>query len=894
MLLESEWETRKKRIDSKLQNLNPPWKIISHHDGLDISQLDKVAVREFPTENGPADYALFVKGQFLGIIEAKKVSVGAANVLEQAKRYSKGAAKGPGNWDSYRVPFLYATNGEQIYFLDVRNKQNISRKLSSFHTSDALHESFHSDFAGSHQWLENNPVEIEGLREYQKKAIEAVEQAIRKGKRASLVAMATGTGKTFMTVAQIYRLLKSKTARRILFLVDRRVLAAQAVRAFSSFNTPTGSKFSHEYEVYSQQFRRDDLEEDDFNPSLLPSSYLISPKPSHTFVYVSTVQRMSINLFGKDADWLYSSEESDDESDAEKLDIPIHAFDLIIADECHRGYTAKETSKWRDTIDYFDAIKIGLTATPAPHSLNLFNEVVYRYTVDEAIRDGFLVDYDAVRINSNIRMNGVFLTEGEHVDIIDPETGVKTYDELEAEREFASEEIERKITAPDCNRKIVKEIFSYADEHRQKTGHFPKTLIFAVNDLHNVSHADQIVSMCREVFGQGESFVQKITGSPTVDRPLQKIREFRNRPEPVIVVTVDMLSTGVDIPAIEFIVMMRPIKSRILWVQMLGRGTRLCPEINKTHFTVFDCLDGSLIEYFRNTNDFALGLPQKDVVPIEKIIENIYNNTDKDYNIKILARRLQRIPKNMSGDAVEEFSRFIPNGDIGLFAKTLPSQIAKDFAKTMQLLRDKTFQDLLVNYPRARNIFLVAQEAQDCVSSEVMFKVGDTHLKPEDYLQAFTKFIQDNQDQVDAIKIIVSRPREWKTDVLEDLRKRLRGEWFDEDRLQKAHECVYHKHLADIISMVKHAAKQDEPLVSKEERITRAMERLSQGRDFNEEQLKWLDYIKGHLIENLTLDMADFDLMPVFSLQGGLGRARKVFKDGLEELVSEINYLVAA
>jgi type I restriction enzyme R subunit len=112
------------------------------------------------------------------------------------------------------------------------------------------------------------------------------------------------------------------------------------------------------------------------------------------------------------------------------------------------------------------------------------------------------------------------------------------------------------------------------------------------------------VKTCREVFGQGDDFVQKITGNPNVDRPLQRIREFRNRPNPKVVVTVDMLSTSVDIPALEFIVFLRPVKSRILWVQMLGRGTRKCPEINKTKFVVFDCFDGTLIQYFKNTTDF--------------------------------------------------------------------------------------------------------------------------------------------------------------------------------------------------------------------------------------------------------------------------------------------------
>ncbi|MEG3850282.1 DEAD/DEAH box helicase family protein [Microcoleus sp. herbarium19] len=379
MSQESESKTRKQRINTKLKPLN--WQIIKYRDGLDTSALQCHAVEEYPTANGPADYALFVKGRLLGVVEAKKVAVGAQNVLEQAKRYSRGVFNGIGNWRGYRVPFLYSTNGENIYFLDVRGEQNIFREIASFHTADALTEMFDRDQAASYTRLQNSPIElIERLRPYQEKAIAATESAIVKGKRAMLVAMATGTGKTFLTVAQIYRLLEAKVAKRILFLVDRRALAAQAVRTFASFNTPRGNKFNQEYEVYSQRFQKEDFGDDEqFDPQVLPNSYLTTPQAIHTFVYVSTIQRMSINLFGKGSVDVGTDGDIDDESDAEKFDIPIHAFDLIIADECHRGYTTKETSGWRKTLDYFDGLKIGLTATPAVNTLSLFKEVVYRY-----------------------------------------------------------------------------------------------------------------------------------------------------------------------------------------------------------------------------------------------------------------------------------------------------------------------------------------------------------------------------------------------------------------------------------------------------------------------------------------------------------------------------------
>jgi type I restriction enzyme R subunit len=191
---------------------------------------------------------------------------------------------------------------------------------------------------------------------------------------------------------------------------------------------------------------------------------------------------MTINLFGWENAFPQEGSDPDYEEDTEKCDIPIHAFDIIIADECHRGYTAKVTAIWRSVLEHFDAIKIGLTATPAPHTLSLFEKVIYRYTTEQAIQDGYLVDYEPIRIKSNVRLKGVFLQKGEHVGIIDTETGEEIYDELEDEREFPTEDIEIKITAPDSNRKIIKEIAKYAYQHEEETGRFPKILIFAVQN----------------------------------------------------------------------------------------------------------------------------------------------------------------------------------------------------------------------------------------------------------------------------------------------------------------------------------------------------------------------------------------------------------------------------
>lgn len=890
--MELEWQTRKHRIDRRLRALG--WQTVPWIEGLAVDSFSGVAVAEFPTANGPADYALFVGGLLLGIIEAKKLTVNPQNVLEQAKRYAEGAFNGPGNWDGLRVPFLFATNGELVWHLDVRPAKRVSRAVADFPTPDALAERFALDLQPAERWLLETPTELlPRLRPYQRDCILATEQGLLAGRRELLLALATGTGKTYLTVAQIYRLLESKRARRILFLVDRKALAAQAVRTFSAFGTPAGNKFTQEYEVYSQRFQKEDFGDDEpFDPKVLPNEYLTAPKASHTFVYVSTIQRMARNLFGAEHGFAQSGGDTEGEDDADRLEIPIHAFDVIIADECHRGYTAQEMSLWRSTLDHFDAIKIGLTATPAAHTTALFGPPAFRYTVEQAILEGFLVDYEPVAIRSQVRLNGVFLKAGETIEQVDTETGQRALDQLEDERQFDAAAVEHDITAPDSNRKIVEEVAKYAYDHETLTGCFPKILIFAVNDVAHTSHADQLVRTCRAVFNRGDDFVQKITGNANVDRPLQRIREFRNRPNPKVVVTVDMLSTGVDIPALEFIVFLRPVKSRILWEQMLGRGTRLCPDINKTKFGVFDCFDGTLIRYFRQASSFAIEPPQARPLTLVEVIENIWQNVDRDYHVRVLAKRLLRIDKDMNAEARDQFVAWIADGDMGRFARELPGRLKQDFTGTMKLLRNPDFQRLLLDYPRARRTFLSAVDDKDVVTSARLERYGQFDTA-EDYLDAFAAFVKANANQVAALSVLLRQPRDWKPSVFDELKRTLGQNGFTTAQLQRAHRARGFRALADVISVVKHAATERAPLLTAEERVNAALESLLARHPFTAEQKQWLSLIREHLVANLSLDEEDFDLTPLLAGRGGVARARRLFAD-LPALVAELNEAVAA
>jgi type I restriction enzyme R subunit len=888
--VENERETRKGRIDPRLEGAG--WQVLGPGTRPDTT-LFPVAIPELPTAEGPADYALGVAQRIRAVVEAKKLTVGAQGVLPQAERYSRGIHQQPRWQGEFGVPFLYSTNGEGIRFQDVRREQNRSRWVSAFHTPQALGEMLERDFDTELDRLDGLQ-RSEQMRPYQLDANAAIEDAVRQGKRKLLVAMATGTGKTLMTVNEIYRLMKSGLARRVLFLVDRRALAAQAVRTFASFEAEPGFKFNKIYTVYSQRFQKDDIGDQPFDPTVLPNSMLMEPKLGDAFVYVSTIQRMTMNLFGGEKALTVDGEAAD--ADAERLDVPIHAFDLIVADECHRGYTAQEQAVWRDTLEYFDAIKIGLTATPATHTMAYFESLVYRYDYDEAVRDGYLVDYDLVRLRSDVRINGIFLKEGEQVDEVDPETGAKQLDLIEDERIFDASAVERDITAPDSNRRILSELKHYADEHQAKHGRFPTTLIFAANDLPHTSHADQLVEQAREIFDQGEAFVAKITGR--VDRPLQRIREFRNRPKPGIAVTVDLLTTGIDIPDLEFMVFLRPVKSRILFEQMLGRGTRLGERVtDKDRFLVFDCFDGTLFEYFAGTTGLTAVPPEGDGKSLEQVIEEIWQNQDRDYNVKRLVRRLRRIDRTMSGDARDLFARFVDDGDLGNFAARLPFLLHHEFAATMKILLDSEFQRLLREYPRPERTFLVAPGVVDTVSSERLISGGDgQQYRPEDYLKAFANFVRDEEDEIDALSVLLSRPIDWRPDALAALRDALRKapDQFTEEKLERAHRAAHHKALVDIISMVKHAARESAPLLTAEERVEAAMRRVVSGRELNKTQVDWLERIRLHLIENLSIDREDFALIPVLSHYGGWGRADQSFDGQLSELLSDFNKELAA
>ena len=496
-------------------------------------------------------------------------------------------------------------------------------------------------------------------------------------------------------------------------------------------------------------------------------------------------------------------------------------------------------------------------------------------------------------------MDGVFLKEGEQVGLIDPETGGEQLDRLEDEREFDTTEIERKVTAPDSNRKIIEEIKKYALEHEQRYGRFPKTLIFAANDIPHVSHADQLVNLCRDVFGRGERSCRRspaarrgpaVAAHPRVPQPA----------EPGIVVTVDMLSTGVDIPALEFIVFLRPVKSRILLEQMLGRGTRQVRGPHPTSRTSRSSTASTarLLEYFKKVSAFTVEPPDKPSRTVQEIIEAIWQNRDRPYNVRCLVKRLQRIDKEMSGEARELFAAFIPDGDVARFARELAGedrrrlhrhdeapaqpglpglagQLPAAEADLRRRVSDRGHGDLAVADPRRRRQGIQARGLPDRLRQVRAGEPAPHRGRP--HPPRPTPGLEHRRPDRTAQKLATTPER------------------FTLENLEKAHAARYHKELVDIISMVKHAAKEEEPLLTAPERVERAFARITAGRQFSEEQEKWLDRIRDHLVVRPVHRPEDFDECTRPARLRRLEAGANVRSTGsLTNLIVELNAAMAA
>ena len=567
------------------------------------------AIAEWPTgkdetgNQGFADYVLFVGLKPIAVVEAKRNNIDVPARLNESYRYSKCFDNGflretllehyspdevheavpeyETSWQDtsgkqrFKIPFCYSTNGREyratmktksgIWYRDVRDTRNMSKALPEWHRPEELLEMLGSEPQKQNQWFADNPGMSElGLRYYQEDAVRAVEKAIVKGQQEILLAMATGTGKTRTAIAMMFRLIQSQRFKRILFLVDRRSLGEQALGAFEDTRI-NGDTFNSIFDIKGLT---DKFPEDS------------------TKIHVATVQSLVKRTLQSDEP------------------MPVARYDCIVVDEAHRGYILDKeqtegelqfrsqldyVSAYRRILDHFDAVKIALTATPALHTVQIFGEPVYRYTYRTAVIDGFLIDQDPpIQIITRNAQEGVYLSKGEQVERISPQ-GEVINDTLEDDQDFEVADFNRGLVIPAFNRAVCNELTNYLDPTGSQ-----KTLVFCVTN----AHADMVVEELRAAFKKKypqleHDAIIKITGDADKDaRKVQTmITRFNKERLPNIVVTVDLLTTGVDIPSICNIVFLRKVRSRILYEQMKGRATRLCPEVNKTSFKIFDCVD---------------------------------------------------------------------------------------------------------------------------------------------------------------------------------------------------------------------------------------------------------------------------------------------------------------
>jgi type I restriction enzyme R subunit len=556
--------------------------LLRHSAGVRPQPGQAIAIAEWPTESGPVDYALFIEGRCVAVVEAKRDVTDVPGRLGQAKRYARDIKLTPDEtwpaspWsqglEKFRAPFLFVTNGRPyvkqlatksgIWFFDARPFGGESRALPEWFSPRDLTERLEQ--VTSNLAVAERELGVTGLRPYQNEAIAAVEAAVAKGQQNILLAMATGTGKTRLAIALMYELLRRKRFRRILFLVDRNALGRQTLDAMSTTDTSGFLKFDQ----------------------VFPIADLTRKFPEATDrVQVATVQAMIRRIF----------------DDPDAMRPTPGTYDLIIVDEAHRGYTLDAElreddlgfrdlndylSAYRRVLDYFDATKIALTATPALHTREIFGPAVFRYGYRQAVIDGYLIDHRPPRrITTALSQTGISFDQGEEVNILDPRTGQIDLFNLDDQVDFEVAEFNKKVYTRPFNRAVADAIARECPPTERG-----KTLLFAARD----DHADILVeelraAMIEEYGPQPHDLVEKITGS--VDKPLDRIKAFKNDPRPKYVVTVDLLTTGIDVPAITNLVFVRRVNSRILYDQMIGRATRRCDEIGKEYFRIFDAVD---------------------------------------------------------------------------------------------------------------------------------------------------------------------------------------------------------------------------------------------------------------------------------------------------------------
>jgi type I restriction enzyme, R subunit len=933
-------------IDQALEQAG--WRV-QDYKGANLRAGRGVVLRNFPLQSGHgfADYLLYLDGKAAGVVEAKKEGFPLIGVEIQSAKYSEGL---PPQLPAHvrPLPFLYQSTGVETRFTNGLDPEPRSRQTFGFHKPDTLAEwiaqsgvqpevPIRDDLAALkgeqfrvfstlrgrlRQLGDAHPLITTGLWAAQITAISNLEKSLAQDRPRALIQMATGSGKTFTAINFIYRLIKFGGSRRVLFLVDRGNLGDQTLKEFQQYVSPYNNfKFTEEFIVQRLAGNRLDLT---------------------ARVCISTIQRMYSMLKGRE---LSDEDEEASVSGLERLfkqpepidynpAIPIETFDIIVTDECHRSIY----NLWAQVLEYFDAHLIGLTATPNKQTFGFFNQnLVMEYNHEQAVADGVNVNYDVYRIRTAITAAGSKVEAGVYVQKMERDTRKKRWEELDDDFAYDPDQLDRDVVAPDQIRTIVKafkeKLFTEIFPGRTEV---PKTLIFAKDD----AHAENIVEILREEFGKGNEFAQKITYRTTGVTPKELIKAFRNSYHPRIAVTVDMIATGTDIKPVEIVVFMRAVKSRTFFEQMKGRGVRVIkpddlkavtPDATtKDHFVIVDT-----VGVCEQDKTDARPMEKKPSVAFEKLLQAVaLGNTEEDVLTSIagrLARMEHRITKEdeqaigkaSGGLTLKDLSRSLVeavNPDrqeeraTQQFGTSKPTEqqiqqvataLIHEAAKPFQ---DPKFRDLLIDIKKKNELTI------DHVSQDQVIEAGfsaDALARARAIVQSFEQFITQHKDEITALQVLYSKPykQRLKFEDIKDLANAIEKPPYlwNESQLWQAYAALEKSKvkgasskriLTDLVSLVRFAIHLDSELVPFPEKVSANFkawlgEQESRGKKFTDEQRQWLSMIRDHIAANMGVESDDFEYAP-FSQAGGLGKAYRLFPDGLQTIIESLNMALVA
>lgn len=906
-------EKARQNIDKLLNAAG--WEIQDRSD-LNLSAARGVAIREFPLKTGEVDYMLFVDKMAVGVIEAKPEGTTLGGTADQSRKYLAGIPENLPRINDVS-PFAYESTGVETHFRDIRDPDFRSRKTFAFHKPETLKELAESRETLRARLKRLPPLITDKLWQAQIEAITNLEKSLAQNHPRALIQMATGSGKTFTAINFIYRLIKHAGARRVLFLVDRGNLGRQTFKEFSNFATPDdGRLFTSLYNV--QHLR----------------SNKIDPVAKIT---ITTIQRLFSMLKG--------DPEFDESLEEESLlnhgltgqpaeigynpNIPLETFDFIVTDECHRSIY----NLWRQVLEYYDSFLIGLTATPSKQTLGFFDQnLVMEYSHERAVADGVNVGYDVYRIKTEVGEKGSKVEKGFYVDKRNRQTRRVRWSRLDDDLAYDAAQLDRSVVSPSQIRTVVRAFKeTVLTEMFPGRTDVPKTLFFAKDD----SHAEDIVKILRDEFGKGNDFCKKITYKTTGEKPEDLIASFRNSYNPRIAVTVDMISTGTDIKPIECVVFMRDVKSRVLFEQMKGRGTRtinvddlrgVTPDASaKTRFIIVDA-----IGICESDKTDSRPLERKPNVSFEKLLFNIaIGNHTKD-NISSLAGRLARLDRELNPAERKEIEK-LGNKPLKTVINELldaidPDKIAEkvlaDFktdvpdkaqlAATRKALMETSCH--IFENPKFRETIIrikkLNEQIIDTITIDRVVSAGFDEAakeKAKSVVNTFKQFIEDNKNELTALQIIYGKAyakRHLTYQEIKDLAEAIKRPpyglsqevvWQAYEQLEqsKVKKAGPHKLLTDIISLVRFTLGQETQLEPFEFGVEGKFsawltESSKAGVKFTPPQLEWLGLIKAHIAASGSMVVEDFALSPFYE-KGGAVKFYGLFGDKAQDIVNALN-----